>query len=60
MIGGIFTQTKSVSTKKFPFLGDIPLFGTVFRDQSKVVHRLENILILTPRVSTPPTNGLSE
>ncbi len=60
VIGGIFTQTKSVSTKKFPFLGDIPLFGTVFRDQSKVVHRLENILILTPRVSTPPTNGLSE
>jgi type IV pilus assembly protein PilQ len=53
VIGGIFTQTKSESTKKFPFLGDVPLLGIVFRDQSKVVQRLENILILTPRVTTP-------
>ena len=52
VIGGIFTQTKLESTKKFPFLGDLPLFGVVFRDQSKVVHRLENILFLTPRVVT--------
>lgn len=55
VIGGIFTQTKSESTKKFPFLGDVPVLGIVFRDQSKVVQRLENILIVTPRVTTPPT-----
>jgi len=54
LIGGIFTQTKSESTKKFPFLGDVPLLGIVFRDQSKAVQRLENILIVTPRVTTPP------
>lgn len=53
VIGGIFTQTKSESTKKFPFLGDVPLLGIVFRDQSKVVQRLENIMIVTPRVTTP-------
>jgi hypothetical protein len=60
VIGGIFTQTKSDSTRKFPFLGDLPLFGVVFRDQSKVVHRLENIILLTPRVSTPSNTVLSK
>lgn len=59
VIGGIFTQTKSDSTRKFPFLGDLPLFGVVFRDQSKVIHRLENIILLTPRVSTPSNTVLS-
>lgn len=51
VIGGIFTQTKSEYTSKFPFLGDLPLLGGVFRDQGKIVHRLENILILIPRVT---------
>ncbi len=59
VIGGIFTQTKSQSTKKFPFLGDLPLVGAVFRDQSKVVHRLENIIFITPRISTPAANAVS-
>ncbi len=58
VIGGIFTQSKSESTKKFPFLGDLPLVGAVFRDQSKVVHRLENIIFLTPRVNTPSANNV--
>lgn len=56
VIGGIFTQAKMQSTKKFPFLGDLPLLGAVFRGQRKEVHRLENIIILTPRVITPGTN----
>ncbi len=60
VIGGIFTQAKSESTKKFPFLGDLPLFGVVFRDQSRVVHRLENIIILTPHMSAPSAGGLSK
>ncbi|MCB9757150.1 MAG: hypothetical protein H6753_01845 [Candidatus Omnitrophica bacterium] len=60
VLGGIFTQTKSDSTRKFPFLGDLPLFGVVFRDQSKVVHRLENIILLTPRVSAPSNTVLSK
>lgn len=59
VIGGIFTQTKGESTKKFPFLGDLPLVGAVFRDQSKVVHRLENIIFITPRIGTLPANVLS-
>lgn len=50
VVGGIFTQTKSQSTRKFPFLGDLPLVGTVFRDQSKVVRRLENVIFLVPRL----------
>lgn len=60
VLGGIFTQTKSDSTRKFPFLGDLPLFGVVFRDQSKVVQRLENIILLTPRVSMPSNTVLSK
>ncbi len=60
VIGGIFTQTKSQSTKKFPFLGDLPLVGAVFRDQSTVVHRLENIIFLTPHISTPSVDAASK
>lgn len=49
VIGGIFTQSKAESTTKFPFLGDLPVFGVVFRDQSLIIHRMENIIFLTPR-----------
>lgn len=60
VVGGIFTQTKSESTKKFPFLGDLPVFGIVFRDQSKVVHRLENIIFMTPRIIAPASDTNSK
>lgn len=60
VVGGIFTQTKSESTTKFPFLGDLPVFGIVFRDQSKVVHRLENIIFMTPRIITPASDTHSK
>ncbi len=52
VVGGIFTRTKLESTKKFPFLGDLPLVGGVFRDQSKQEHLLEDILFLIPHVTT--------
>lgn len=51
VIGSVFTHRKVEFTKKFPFLGDLPFLGAVFRGQSTVVQKIENIIFLTPNVS---------
>ena len=50
VIGGIFTHSRVDSTKKFPFLGDLPVLGTIFRSQSKAILRMESIIFITPKI----------
>jgi len=50
VIGGIFMQTESNSSNKVPFLGDIPVLGNFFKDNSRVNNRSELLVFLTPRV----------
>jgi len=50
VIGGIYTQTESNNVNKVPFLGDIPVLGNLFKDNSKVNNRTELLVFLTPRV----------
>ena len=51
VLGGLIHQEKTLTTKKLPFLGDIPLLGALFRSKSKTkdVDR-ELLVFITPHI----------
>jgi general secretion pathway protein D len=50
VLGGLIQQTKSVTTTKTPFLGDIPVFGQIFKSQTNNRQRTELIIFIRPTV----------
>ena len=50
VIGGLIQEKESIAHKKFPILGDLPVIGVLFQNQSTVKSRSELILMITPRV----------
>ena len=46
-----------MNEEKVPILGDIPLIGFFFKDESKVKQRSEMVILLTPRVLMAPTEA---
>lgn len=60
VLGGIFTQTESVTTTRIPVLGEIPYLGALFRDQVKVNHKTELIIFITPRVVSERVNQAAQ
>lgn len=50
VIGGIYTQTEANSVSKIPFLGDIPVFGNLFKTTGKQNDKTELLIFLTPKV----------
>jgi type IV pilus assembly protein PilQ len=52
VLGGIFTQTEIDNITKVPFLGDLPVFGALFRNSSRTHEKSELLIFITPRVLT--------
>ncbi|MBX3444422.1 MAG: hypothetical protein KF774_18630 [Planctomyces sp.] len=50
VVGGIITSNDNTSTRKVPWLGDLPVIGHAFRYDQKRNDRTELIIFLTPRV----------
>jgi len=50
IIAGLIQETENISHKKTPVLADIPILGTLFKDQSTAKSRSELIFMITPRV----------
>lgn len=50
ILGGIFEQTQRNDTNKTPLLGDIPVLGALFRNNSKADDKTEMLIFLTPRI----------
>ena len=50
MIGGLIGTTDDSSSKKIPYLGDIPLLGFLFRSNARKTVRTELLIVLTPQV----------
>ena len=50
VIGGIMQDRTVESTSKIPFLGDIPLIGNLFRQQSRKKVKTNLLLFLTPYI----------
>jgi type IV pilus assembly protein PilQ len=50
VIGGIYTQEERSDTNKVPVLGDLPLVGFLFKQNSKQDNRTELLIFITPKV----------
>lgn len=49
-LGGIFQQQRSQSEKRVPGLGDLPLLGSLFRQQTDEQKKKELVIFITPRL----------
>ena len=52
VIGGVFTQDKSVTSTKVPLFGDIPYLGGLFRSSTESDIKTELLVFITPKVIT--------
>ncbi len=50
ILGGLITKSMSESTRRIPYLGDIPVLGRLFRFDSVSEERTELLIIMTPYI----------
>ena len=50
VLGGIYVVDKSHQNSKVPFLADIPILGTVFKNSIRADTRRELLIFVTPRI----------
>jgi len=55
VIGGLMQTTKGEIVTKIPFLGDVPLLGSLFRRTQKSENKSELIIFLTPYIVGAPS-----
>jgi pilus assembly protein CpaC len=53
VIGGIITDNKGSDRTSVPWLGDIPILGTLFRSADYQRNQSELVIIVTPHLVTP-------
>lgn len=66
-IGGLLNNNQAQSVNKFPFLGDTPILGPLFRSTRFLNKQSELVIIITPYIVKPaqeeklglPTDGFS-
>lgn len=56
VIGGIYQEAESQGEVKVPVLGDLPIFGNLFKKRSKESERTELLIFLTPKIISPKLN----
>ena len=50
VIGGIYEETIRNDVTKVPLLGDVPVLGYLFKNDSRSSEKTELLIFLTPRV----------
>lgn len=50
VIGGIYDQTTQNQVEKIPFLGDIPLIGSLFRYTKKMDNKTQLLVFIAPKI----------
>jgi type II secretion system protein D len=50
ILGGLITKTRSYSSRRVPYLSDIPILGRLFRYDSSTEDRTELLIIMTPHI----------
>jgi pilus assembly protein CpaC len=65
-IAGLLDNTQTQTINKYPLLGDMPILGTLFRDDRFQNGQTELVIIITPYIVTPsgqrmslPTDGFA-
>jgi pilus assembly protein CpaC len=56
-IAGLLGETLTERAHQFPFLGDIPVLGALFRSTSFQKNETELVMIVTPRLVKPLSSG---
>ena len=56
VIGGLMTEKKGLNRNGVPFFSKIPLIGFLFGSRNSEKHKVELILLITPRVITDMTD----
>lgn len=52
VLGGIYKQDKNRVTTRIPFLGELPLIGSLFRRTQDRIRNEELLIFITPRIIT--------
>lgn len=50
VLGGVYQQSNTKSISKVPLLGDVPLLGTLFRNDLKTATKRELLIFITPKI----------
>ena len=50
VLGGLIQETESKEVSKIPFLGDLPVIGSVFRNTITKNEKSELVIMVTPRI----------
>jgi type IV pilus assembly protein PilQ len=56
VLGGILETTKTTSTNKVPYLGDIPVLGHLFKTTTDVNNKKELLIFITPKILREGSN----
>lgn len=59
VIGGLLNNNQSQSVQKYPFLGDLPILGTLFRSTRFQNSQSELVIIITPYIVKPTTEEMA-
>ncbi len=57
VMAGLLQSTANYDTRKFPWLGDIPILGALFRSSSYRKQETDLVIIVTPRLVKPLVPG---
>lgn len=57
VMAGLLQTTGSYDVRKFPWLGDLPIIGPLFRSTSYRKNETDLVIIVTPRLVKPITPG---
>jgi type IV pilus assembly protein PilQ len=51
VMGGIYTRSTALNYSKVPILGDIPVFGWLFKSRRETDDRAELLIFITPKIT---------
>ncbi|GAC1501880.1 MAG: hypothetical protein NVS1B14_06460 [Vulcanimicrobiaceae bacterium] len=57
VIGGLLRDIDAETITKIPYLGDIPVFGKLFRNRDRLHERDEVVFLITPHILRAGSNG---
>lgn len=60
VIGGIYLHTQRNDFVKIPFLGDLPIIGSLFKHQAKMNDKTELLVFITPSLIEPISAEISQ
>ncbi len=50
IIGGLRREEETATARRVPFFGDLPIFGKLFRSQTRATQRSELLVMITPHI----------